>query len=126
MNENDSLSKTIDQAVLNRKPYTTETRWVYNKNLEPFSHYHCPSRTDKFGEFARRTTNCRAISRPRTDGHEGCFWTYIDLSFERTREKERRTESGVQGRGIQVVHNITVAAFYPAVNWRQAHSGSMI
>ena len=34
---------------------------------------------------------------------------------KRERERER-----VQGRGIQVVHNITVTAFYPAVNRRQA------
>ncbi|TGZ46234.1 hypothetical protein DBV15_10627 [Temnothorax longispinosus] len=48
-----------------------------------------PSRADKFGEFARRTTNCRAISRPRTNGARGLF---SDLYRSQLRENKREGE----------------------------------
>jgi hypothetical protein len=47
---------------------------VPNKNFEPFGRYRRPSRADKFREFARRTTNCPAISRPRADGRAGAVF----------------------------------------------------
>lgn len=66
----------------------------------------------------------RAISRVHADAR-GLFSDVYrfqsarEQPVKRRKERERQAER-VQGRGIQVVHNITVTAFYPAVNRRQA------
>lgn len=60
----------------------------------------------------------RAMSRPYA-GARGLFSSTYRFQSAREQPAKRRKEretGRVQGRGIQVVHNITVTAFYPAVN----------
>lgn len=74
---------------------------VSNKNFEPFGAVTiAPSRADKFREFARRTTNCRVISRPRADARGLFSDLYRSQSFReqaRARALERKSEREMNG-----------------------------